>query len=208
MTILDLGFYSLALGLMGASFLFLSLKNPVHVLLSFSLIILQISSLMMLLGATLVGLLFALFYTTLMVIFLVFYMVTQNHGGKNIPPLSSRYKGIAFLVAIILGGQILFMLVYKVNYLFLDSPQSLERLDASPHALGEILYGDYPLFVIYLGILFFTGFLGIILMISPKKLKIQKQTSLEKINRDSNSIELRDLKFKPEIEERQIQREV
>lgn len=45
-------------------------------------------------------------------------------------------------------------------------------------------------------------------MISPKKLKIQKQTSLEKINRDSNSIELRDLKFKPEIEERQIQREV
>lgn len=160
MTILDLGFYSLALGLMGASFLFLSLKNPVHVLLSFSLIILQISSLMMLLGATLVGLLFALFYTTLMVIFLVFYMVTQNHGGKNIPPLSSRYKGIAFLVAIILGGQILFMLVYKVNYLFLDSPQSLERLDASPHALGEILYGDYPLFVIYLGILFFYRVLG------------------------------------------------
>ena len=71
----------------------------------------------------------------------------------------------------------------------------MQKLDASPHALGEILYGDYSLFVVYLGVLFFIGCLGVILMINPKKLKMNKQSSLEKINQHSNSVELRDLKF-------------
>jgi NADH:ubiquinone oxidoreductase subunit 6 (subunit J) len=195
MTMLDLGFYGAALGVFGASFLFLSVKNPIHILLSFTLLIMQITALMMLLDATLVSLLFALFYATLIVIFLVFYMMTQNYSSKEGVSLSARAKGIGGLVVILLAGQVFFALVYKVRHLFQESPQFLQKLDASPHALGEILYGDYSLFVVYLGVLFFIGCLGVILMINPKKLKMNKQSSLEKINQHSNSVELRDLKF-------------
>ena len=192
---LDLGFYGAALGILGASFLFLSVKNPIHILLSFALLIIQITALMMLLDATLVSLLFTLFYATLIIIFLVFHMMTQNYSRKDVSALSSRAKGIAVLVIALLAGQVFFALVYKVRHLFQESPQFLQKLDASPHALGETLYGDYSLFVVYLGILFFIGCLGVILMISPKKIKMNKQSSLEKINQNSNSVELKDLKF-------------
>lgn len=195
MTFFDIGFYGLSLGILGTSFLFLSLENPIRILLSFSLLMMQIAALMMVLEAVLVALLFLVFYTALMSILLVFYMVTQNHSIEKIPPLSSAYKGLAFLVTALLAGQIFFILVYKVRNLFRESAHSLGELVSSPRVLGELIYNDYPLLIVYLGILFFSAFVGIILMVGPKKLKVPKQTSLEKVQRGLNSVELRDVRF-------------
>ena len=147
MTFFDMGFYGLALGIGGTSFLFLSLKNPIRILLSFSLLILQIAAVMMLLDAVFLALLFLVFYTALLVLLLVFYMLTQNHGGKDLPPLSFGYRSIVFMVIALLGGQVFFALVYKVRHLFIESPQVLGDLPSSPHVLGELIYHDYPLLI-------------------------------------------------------------
>ena len=137
------------------------------------------------------------FYTALMVLLLVFYMITQNHSREDMPPLSFGYKSLTFVVTALLGGQVFFALVYKVRHLFVESPQALGDLPSSPRVLGELIYHDYPLLIIYLGILFFSAFLGIILMIGPKKLKLAKQTSLEKVQRDTGPLELRDIRRIP-----------
>lgn len=192
---IDIGFYGLAAGILATSVGFLFLKNPIRILLSFSFLVMQIAGLMMLLDAVFVALLFLVFYTALLSLLLVFYMMTQNHSSDKIPPLSSWYKGGSFLVVAALVGQILFMLLGKAGHFFQVSLLAERELVASPSVLGELLYNDYSFFIIYLGLLFFSVFMGIVLMIGPKKLKLSKQSSVDKVQRDINSVELRNLKF-------------
>jgi NADH:ubiquinone oxidoreductase subunit 6 (subunit J) len=206
MTLFDIGFYGLVVGILGTSFLFLSLKNPIRILLSFSLLVMQIAALMMLLEAVFVALLFLVFYTALISVFLVFYMVTQNHSTAKVPPLSSGYKWLTFLITAGLALQTFFILVYKVRHLFKEAPQNLGNLEASPRVLGELIYNDYPLFIVCLGLLFFSIFIGIILIMGTKKSKLLKPSSMEKVQRDLNSIELRDLKFSNSSEAEQNQK--
>ena len=164
---MDIGFYGLATGILGTSGLFLFLKNPVRILLAFSLWVMQIAGLMMLLDAVLVALLFLVFYTALLSLLLVFYMLTQNHSSDKIPPLSGWYKGLSFLILGGLGGQILFILLNKSGNFFQQIPVQGRELVASPSMLGELMYNDYPFFVLYLGLVFFSVLIGIILMIGP-----------------------------------------
>lgn len=193
MMMVDVGFYVLALGIIGTSFLFLFLKDPIHNLLSFFLLTVQVAAIMILLEAVLVALLFLLFYTTLVIGFLVFYMKTQNHKAHSTPSLSLWYKGLIFLILSLLGGHVIFSLIYKAQNLLTKPVSVLETISASPRVLGEIIYHDYGIFLIYLTILFFAAFVGIILILGPKKIK-NKQTSIEKVQRDLGSIHLKEMR--------------
>lgn len=194
----DMGFYALATGIAGTSFLFLYLKNPIRVLLAFSFLVVEIVGLLILLGAIFPALLLMVFYAALISAFLIFYMMTQNHTSPKVPPLTWGYKMFALFILSALGAEMGFVLIHKSNLSFIF-PEKLPETHMSPILIGEILYTDYPLFMMYLGILFFVTFLVVILLTGSKKSKSSKQRSVEKVQRNMVSVELKDLKFTKDI---------
>ena len=197
----DFLFWLFSCGIVGVSFLFLYLKNPIHILLCFLTIVVQISSLMMLLEAFFIALFFLIFYASLCIVLLIFYMMTQNHKEKGIQSFSKGYQRLSLFVSVGLGAQFFFVLVYKVKNLFSKSFHTLASSVQSPRVLGELMYTDYTLTFIVLGVLFFVALVGIVLIMKPKKKKVSKEGSLERVQRDANLIELKDVRLQEKEQE-------
>ena len=197
----DFLFWLFSFGIVGVSFLFLYLKNPIHILLCFLTIIVQISSLMMLLEAFFIALFFLIFYAALCIVLLIFYMMTQNHKKKGIQSFSRGYQRLSLFVSAGLGGQLFFVLVYKVKNIFSKSSHTLASPAQSPKILGELMYTDYTLTFIVLGVLLFVALVGIVLIMKPKKKKVSKEGSLERVQRDANLIELKDVRLQEKEQE-------
>ncbi|MFN7663025.1 MAG: NADH-quinone oxidoreductase subunit J [Alphaproteobacteria bacterium] len=195
----DMGFYALATGIAGTSFLFLYLKNPIRVLLAFAFLVVAIVGLLILSGAIFPALLVLVFYAALISAFLIFHMMTQNHTSPKVPPLTWGYKVFSLFILSALAAEMGFVLIHNSTLSF-DAPVKSET-SLSPTLIGEILYTDYPFFVVYLGILFFVTFLVVILLTGSKKSKSSKQRSVEKVQRNMVSIELKDLKFTKDADE-------
>ncbi|MDC0349194.1 NADH-quinone oxidoreductase subunit J [Alphaproteobacteria bacterium] len=201
MMVSDCLFWLVSCGIVGVSFLFLYLKNPVHILLCFLTIIVQISSLMMLLEAFFIALFFLIFYAALCIALLIFYMMTQNHKEKEIQSFSRGYQRLSLFVSAGLGGQLFFVLVYKAKNVFSKPSHSLSSSIQSPKVLGELIYTDYTFSFIILGVLFFVALLGIVLVMGPKKKKVSKEGSLERVQRDVALIELKDVRLQEKEQE-------
>ena len=162
-----LSFYTL--NLCGIGFLFL-IKVPILALIFFILL--------------------TIFSGMLLVLSISTPKTSQMIPGNN----STFYKFSSITIALTLCGLIMKVFVHKHLYAF-DKAFVFSKRTFSTKIMGEVIFSSYLLPFFVLTIILFTAIIGISMIHGKKKKKTDRDILGAKLNRDPNSIQLKNLKI-------------
>lgn len=159
MCVADIAFYLFAFGLVSSCILLLFAQRIFYGALSLLLIVFHMAALLILMGAEFIGLALLISYTAALSIYFFFTVLTGDVCEKESVKLTLIAKSILYALIALLGGQLCFLLLSKVEIASKGFLQDQTNEVLKVQSLGEVLYTDY-FFIFQL-----TGFLLFVAMI-------------------------------------------
>lgn len=180
------------------SFFVIMSKNPVHSILSLILVFFNAASLLIILGAEFLAMLFIIVYVGAVAVLFLFVIMMLNVKVTHLTTSIYRYLPISFIFGLIFFFEFL-MLFYtdlvSINtddlYLFQNNFVNnwfLSLVSVSNIAvLGQLLYTYYSYLFILSGVILLVSMLGAISLTLHRRNDIKKQLIYKQIKRDFGS---------------------
>ena len=180
------------------SFFVIISKNPVHSILSLILVFFNAASLLVILGAEFLAMLFIIVYVGAVAVLFLFVIMMLNVKVTNLTSSIYRYLPISLIFGLIFFFEFL-MLLYtdlvsiNTNGLYLlennfINPWFLSLIPASNiSVLGELLYTYYSYLFILSGVILLVSMLGAISLTLHRRNDVKKQLIYKQIKRDFSS---------------------
>ena len=173
-------------------------KNPVHSILSLILVFFNAASLLIIIGAEFLAMLFIIVYVGAVAVLFLFVIMMLNVKVTNLTASIYRYLPISLILGSIFFFQF-FMLFYvdlvsvNTSYLYLMEDNFLNEWSASLVSvsnivvLGQLLYTYYSYLFILSGVILLVSMLGAISLTLHRRNDIKKQYIYKQIERDFGS---------------------
>jgi len=180
------------------SFFVIISKNPVHSILSLILVFFNAASLLIILGAEFLAMLFIIVYVGAVAVLFLFVIMMLNVKVTKLTSSIYRYLPISFIFGSIFFFEF-FMLFYldlvsvNTNYLFLFENNFVNEWSTSVVpvsnivALGQLLYTYFSYLFILSGIILLVSMLGAISLTLHRRNDVKKQFIYKQIERDFSS---------------------
>ena len=200
----NLFFYLFAtLAIIFAFFVIIS-KNPIHSILSLILVFFNAASLLILLGAEFLAMLFVIVYVGAVAVLFLFVIMMLNIKTANLSISMYRYLPISFLFGSVFFSELFIMFYfdlasinsYKLNSLvnfdlidqnFLISWQDSVYFFSNVVVLGQLLYTYFSYPFILSGIILLVSMIGAISLTLHRRNDIKRQYIYKQIQRDFKS---------------------
>lgn len=204
MFIENLFFYLFAtLAIIFALFVIIS-KNPIHSILSLILVFFNAASLLILLGAEFLAMLFVIVYVGAVAVLFLFVIMMLNIKTSNLSISMYRYLPISFLFGSVFLSELFIMFYfdlasingYKLNLLanfdfinqnFLISWQDSIYFFNNVVVLGQLLYTYFSYAFVLSGIILLVSMIGAISLTLHRRNDIKRQYIYKQIQRDFRS---------------------
>jgi NADH-quinone oxidoreductase subunit J len=204
MFIENLFFYLFAtLAIIFAFFVIIS-KNPIHSILSLILVFFNAASLLILLGAEFLAMLFVIVYVGAVAVLFLFVIMMLNIKTANLSISMYRYLPISFIFGSVFFSELFIMFYfdlasinsYKLNSLvnfdlidqnFLISWQNSVYFFSNVVVLGQLLYTYFSYHFILSGIILLVSMIGAISLTLHRRNDIKRQYIYKQIQRDFKS---------------------
>jgi len=180
------------------SFFVIISKNPVHSILSLILVFFNAASLLIILGAEFLAMLFIIVYVGAVAVLFLFVIMMLNVKVTKLTSSIYRYLPISFIFGSIFFFEF-FMLFYldlvsvNTNYLYLFENNFVNEWSTSVVpvsnivALGQLLYTYFSYLFILSGIILLVSMLGAISLTLHRRNDVKKQFIYKQIERDFSS---------------------
>jgi len=180
------------------SFFVIISKNPVHSILSLILVFFNAASLLIILGAEFLAMLFIIVYVGAVAVLFLFVIMMLNVKVTKLTSSIYRYLPISFIFGSIFFFEF-FMLFYldlvsvNTNYLYLFENNFVNEWSTSVApvsnivALGQLLYTYFSYLFILSGIILLVSMLGAISLTLHRRNDVKKQFIYKQIERDFSS---------------------
>ncbi|MEM9331351.1 MAG: NADH-quinone oxidoreductase subunit J [Pseudomonadota bacterium] len=192
-------FYLFSIVMVGAAFMVISSRNPVHSVLFLILTFVNASGLFILAGAEFLGLLLIVVYVGAVAVLFLFVVMMLDVDFAELREGYLQYMPVGTLVGLIVLGELLMVIGSWV------AAPSASNTGAAPipdpnvtrniEAIGNILYTDYFFFFQLSGMILLVAMVGAIVLTLRHKESVRRQNIAAQVARDSKiAIELRKVK--------------
>jgi len=189
-------FYLFAFVAVGAAFMVISARNPVHSVLYLILTFVNAAGLFILTGAEFLGMILLVVYVGAVAVLFLFVVMMLDVDFAELKQGALQYAPIGALVGLILAAE---LIVVVGGYSF--APQ-LASTVAKPtpdiatrhntQALGDILYTDYIYFFQIAGLVLLVAMIGAIVLTLRHKEGVKRQDiSVQVARSPANAIEIK-----------------
>jgi NADH-quinone oxidoreductase subunit J len=186
-------FYLFSGTLIGASFMVILGRNPVHCVLYLILAFINAAGLFLLAGAELLAMIMIIVYVGAVAVLFLFVVMMLDIDFRELSRGIAKYGLIGALVGLILAGELI-----TVGVLWVSNPQNHKGeahkiLDTTTnaHAIGQILYTDYFYAFQLSGIILLVAMVGAIILTLRVRSSARHQNYREQLKRTkANSLEM------------------
>ena len=198
MTIADIAFYAFAIVLIGAAFLVVVSRNPVHSVLWLILTFISAAGLFVLLGAEFLAMLLLIVYVGAVAVLFLFVVMMLDIDFAALKAEMAKYIPLAGLVGLILLMQLI--LVYGAwtsaeGVTVAESPIAAGTGRHNTDSLGLVLYDQYFVVFQLSGLILLVAMIGAIALTLRHRVGIKRQDVLAQMYRDpAKAMELKDVK--------------
>ncbi len=198
MTVADLAFYAFAIVLLGAAFLVVVARNPVHSVLWLILTFISAAGLFVLLGAEFLAMLLMIVYVGAVAVLFLFVVMMLDVDFAALKAEMAKYVPLAGLVGVILLMQLI--LVYGAwtsaeGVAVSEGPVAAGAGRHNTDSLGLVLYDQYFVMFQLSGLILLVAMIGAIALTLRHRVGIKRQDVLAQMYRDpAKAMELKDVK--------------
>ncbi len=181
LTFIDIVFYKLSVGLIGAACVAIFSRKPIYGAVSFLMLFIQAAFLFMMIEAEFLGFLFLIVYGGAFFLLSLFSLFMVRPSVTPEKP-SWIYKSICWAAAGLLLAELIFLLTVKVQPFIWHT--SLFAPTGDPERmrhLGKGLYEEYAVVVSLTGFLLLTTIVGATVLMGKRKSKMLHQSLREQL---------------------------
>lgn len=198
MTVAALFFYLFAALLIGAGFMVISARNPVHAVLFLILAFFNAAGLFVLVGAEFLAMILVIVYVGAVAVLFLFVVMMLDVDFVEMREGFLQYLPIGSLI-----GIILFIELVMVLGTWVIAPDAAQIVaapipDASvtnTEALGRLIYTEYVYFFQAAGVILLVAMIGAIVLTLHHKPGVKRQNIADQVaRRPETAIEIRDVK--------------
>ncbi len=199
MSVADFAFYAFAIVLIGAGFLVVIARNPVHSVLWLILAFLSSAGLFVLLGAEFIAMLLIIVYVGAVAVLFLFVVMMLDIDFAALKAGMARYFPLAALVGLVILMQLALLFgswVEAEGALGLRQAVTPDLREVhNTRALGMILYDQYFVAFQLAGLILLVAMIGAIVLTLRKRPNVKRQDVLSQMYRDpAKALELKDVK--------------
>ncbi len=187
-------FYLFASVMVLAAFAVITVKNPVHAVLSLIVAFFNAGALFILLGAELLGMLIVIVYVGAVAVLFLFVVMMLNIRFSEMREGFLRYLPLGGGVALLLFAQIAALLFAEIEQphhdfqpptvtMTAEADEASKKL-TNTEAIGMVLYTDYFLAVQLAGLVLLVAMIGAIVLTHRQREGVKKQDIAQQIHRD------------------------
>ncbi len=187
-------FYAFSAVTVIAALMVISLKNPVHSVLSLILAFFSSAWLFIMLGAEFVAMILIIVYVGAVAVLFLFVVMMMDINFAELKQGFLKYLPAGFLVGVILFIEIAAIMIFSTNN---DStkfftPEVKAKITISnTEALGNILYTDYFLVFQMAGLILLVAMIGAIVLTLRHRPGVKRQKAWRQVSRNpKDSIQL------------------
>ena len=199
MTVAALFFYLYAAILIGAAFMVISARNPVHAVLFLILTFFSAAGLFVLMGAEFLAMILVIVYVGAVALLFLFVVMMLDVDFVEMREGFLQYLPIGSLIGVILFIEL--VMVLGVWVIGPDAAQVIRApvpADASvtnTEALGRLIYTEYVYFFQAAGVILLVAMIGAIVLTLHRKPGAKRQNIADQVARSpKTAVELRDVK--------------
>ena len=189
-------FYLFAFAAIGAAFMVISARNPVHSVLYLILTFVNAAGLFMLTGAEFLAMILLVVYVGAVAVLFLFVVMMLDVDFAELKSGALAYAPIGAMVGIILAAE---LIVVLGGYAFvpdlatsvaMPTPNVLTRHNTA--ALGDILYTDYIYYFQIAGLILLVAMIGAIVLTLRHKVGVKRQDVSRQVARtQATAIEIK-----------------
>ncbi len=198
MTVAALFFYLYAAILIGAAFMVISARNPVHAVLYLILAFFSAAGLFILMGAEFLALILVIVYVGAVAVLFLFVVMMLDIDFVEMREGFLQYLPIGALI-----GVILFIELAMVLTVWTIGPDAAQNVLApvpdpsitNTEALGRLIYTEYVYFFQAAGVILLVAMIGAIVLTLHHKPGVKRQNIADQVARNpETAVELRNVK--------------
>ncbi|MBZ0217167.1 MAG: NADH-quinone oxidoreductase subunit J [Fimbriimonadaceae bacterium] len=198
MTVAALFFYFYAAILIGAAFMVISARNPVHAVLFLILTFFSAAGLFVLMGAEFLAMILVIVYVGAVAVLFLFVVMMLDVDFVEMREGFLQYLPIGSLI-----GAILFIELVMVLGVWAIGPDAMQVVSApvpdatvtNTEALGRLIYTDYVYFFQAAGVILLVAMIGAIVLTLHHKPGVKRQNIADQVARSpKTAVELRKVK--------------
>ncbi|MEM7191892.1 MAG: NADH-quinone oxidoreductase subunit J [Pseudomonadota bacterium] len=179
-------FYLFAIVLIGAAFMVVAAKNPVHAVLFLILAFFNAAGLFVLLGAEFLAMMLVVVYVGAVMVLFLFVVMMLDVNFAELRAGSLKYLPVGLLVGLLLLVELIFVVGAWVT-----APQ-IANLAPTPapskvtntQALGDLLYTDYVYLFEAAGLILLVAMIGAIVLTLHHRRDVKRQSIPDQVARD------------------------
>ena len=188
-------FYLFAFVAIGAAFMVISARNPVHSVLYLILTFVNAAGLFLLAGAEFLAMILLVVYVGAVAVLFLFVVMMLDVDFAELKQGALQYAPIGGMVGLILAAELIVVLggysfsPQLANTITQPTPPLAERSNTA--ALGDLLYTDYIFFFQIAGIILLVAMIGAIVLTLRHKQGVRRQSIAVQVARNpATSIEV------------------
>jgi NADH-quinone oxidoreductase subunit J len=181
-------FYLLATGAILSGFSVINSKNPIHSIFSLVVCIVNVSILLLILGAEFLALIFIIVYVGAIAILFLFVVMMLNIKLVELLDNATRYIPIGIIIGVIFFIEITIVQSggFANDVLDYTSYSNICKI-TNIYALGELLYTEYSSYYIIASIIPLVALLAAILLTLSHDSTVKRQDLFTQVATDPNS---------------------
>jgi NADH-quinone oxidoreductase subunit J len=180
-------FYLFAFVAVGAAFMVISARNPVHSVLYLILTFVNAAGLFMLAGAEFLAMILLVVYVGAVAVLFLFVVMMLDVDFAELKSGALQYAPIGAMVGLILAGE---LVVVLGGYVFspklageIAKPIPALAARSNTAALGDILYTDYIYYFQIAGMVLLVAMIGAIVLTLQHKVGVKRQSIAAQVAR-------------------------
>ncbi len=197
MTVATLFFYLFSTVVVGAAFMVISARNPVHAVLFLILAFFNAAGLFLLLGAEFLAMILVIVYVGAVAVLFLFVVMMLDVDFAELKQGVLQYLPIGALV-----GILLFIELVMVLGAWTIAPEIVQVVDSpmiagigNTEAIGRLMYTKYVYLFQAAGLVLLVAMIGAIVLTLHHKPNVKRQNISDQVARDpKTAVELKDVK--------------
>ena len=191
-----IAFYIFSAVLIGAGFMVVTARNPVHSVLFLILAFFNAAALFVLLGAEFLAMILIVVYVGAVAVLFLFVVMMLNVDFAELKKGAKQYLMPGLMVGGLLALELIFVVALRWNFASASVKGAATPAGISnTAALGHILYTDYIFYFQTAGLILLVAMIGAIVLTLRRRTGVRRQKAGEQVNRTpQQSMEVVDIK--------------
>ena len=184
-------FYCFASLMVIFALMVITLKNPVHAVLSLIFVFFNAAGLFVMLGAEFVGMLMVIVYVGAVAVLFLFVVMMLNVNFAKLRGRFVQYVPIVSLVAMLMLVELIAVIYHTSDIIIADKPIAnpikADGLLTNTEQLGLLLYTDYIFAFQLSGIILLVAMIGAMVLTIRTREGVKRQSIQRQVTRDARS---------------------